>query len=196
MSPSSTSWSNIALVTSSSLSNTLAGPLRCIKSGETAPFLTTDPLGAIFPFNIAIPPSLCIGLSNGWITSVFVTSTSFMFSPNVFVVTVTADVSILSPSVFNTPGIPPALCKSIIVSVPAGEIRQIWGTTLLILSNKSRVTSTPSISLAIAGIWSAVLLDPPRAMSIVIALLNASCVKISEGFKSASTNFIICFPEL
>ena len=48
-----------------------------------------------------------------------------MFSPNVFVVTVIADVSILSPSVFNTPGIHPALCKSIIVSVPAGEIRQI-----------------------------------------------------------------------
>ena len=81
-------------------------------------------------------------------------------------------------------GIPPAKCKSIIISSPAGEIRAIWGTFLEISSNKSKSTWTPSTSLANAGICSAVLEESPNAMSITIALLNDSWVKISDGLMS------------
>ena len=195
MSPSSISWLNIAFVTSSSQLYTFAGPLRCNKWSATAPFLTTLPFGARLPFKIAIPPSSWTGLSKVWITSVFLFSTVSKFSLIVLPVTVNWLVSILSPNVFNTAWIPPAKCKSIIESSPAGEIRAIWGTFLEILSNNSKSTDKPLTSLARAGMWRAVLEDPPNAISTAIALLNDSWVKISDGLMSSSTSLTICLPD-
>ena len=195
MSLSSISWLNIAFVTSSSEWNTFAGPLRCINSSATAPFLTTLPFGAMFPLRIAIPPSAWTGLSNGWITSGFLFSTSLRFSSMLLPVTVNGEVSILSFNVFKTAGIPPAKCKSIMLSSPAGDINAMCGTSRLILSNNSKSTSTPSTSLAIAGMCSAVFDEPPNAISIAIALLKDSCVNMSDGLMSFLTSSIICFPD-
>ena len=53
---------------SSSELNTLHGPEWTSMSSFTAPCLITQPLGATFPYNTAIPPSVLIGSSNVWIT--------------------------------------------------------------------------------------------------------------------------------
>ena len=57
----------------------------------------------------------------------------------------------------------------------------------------SRVSGTPA-SLAMAGRWSEVFVDPPKAISTVMAFAKASAVMMSEGRRSRFTSSMICIP--
>ena len=78
----------MAVIASSSQSNTLAGPECLSISGSTALLFTTHESGAIFPLSTAIPPTFEYGFSAGLIISVSRFIAFFMFSPTVLPVTV------------------------------------------------------------------------------------------------------------
>ena len=57
----------------------------------------------------------------------------------------------------------------------------------------STLTSMPH-SWAMAGRWSMVLVEQPRAMSMVSALWKAAAVMMSRGRMSFFTSSMICMP--
>ena len=107
------------------------------------------------------------------------------FSPTVLPVTVCAPVLIRPPreSSCMRAGMPPAWWRSARSWGPPGDMKQRCGVLSLKVLNISSVSGTPA-SLAIAGRWSEVLVEPPKAMSTVIALAKASAVRIAEGLRS------------
>ena len=106
------------------------------------------------------------------------------FSPTVFPVTVIAPVLIRPPreSSCIRAGMPPAWWRSARSWGPPGDMKQRCGVLSLKALNISRSSGTPA-SLAIAGRWSEVLVEPPKAMSTVIALAKASAVRIVGGLE-------------
>ena len=63
----------------------------------------------------------------------------------------------------------------------------IWGVVLLRSSKTSRGSLTPA-SRAIAGMWSTVLVDPPSAISTLMAFSKAFRVIIFLGVTPFSTS--------
>ncbi len=88
---------------------------------------------------------------------------------------------------------PPAWWRSARSWGPPGDMKQRCGVLSLKVLNISSVSGTPA-SLAIAGRWSEVLVEPPKAMSTVIALAKASAVMIAEGLMPFSTSSMTCIP--
>ena len=104
----------IAVMASSSQSNTLAGPLCTNISSQTADLFTILPFGARFPLSAANPPVSLYGLSIGLIVLMSLFSQFTIFSLTVFPVAVIKSVynkPFLSSS-FITAYTPPASFKS------------------------------------------------------------------------------------
>ena len=163
----------MALVASSSESNTRAGPRWTIISGATAAFLTTAPSGARLPKSRASPPVAEWAVCLLRITSLSSVFTPARFSPTVFPVTV-MDFSLSCPlSSAMTAGMPPARSRSSMKYGPPGRSLHRYGVRLLISSIVLRGKSMPP-SWATALRCKTVLVLPPRAISTVKALQKES----------------------
>ena len=92
-------------------------------------------------------------------------------------------------------GTPPAASRSSRWSVPAGLILQRLGVFLLNSLKRSMLSSMVA-SLAIAGRWSTVLVEPPRAISTAIAFRKAFRLAISLGLIFFFTSSIAFIPAI
>src|SRR3990167_7238230 len=99
-----------------------------------------------------------------------------------------------SRSIFITPGTPPTLYKSYITYLPEGFKSARCGTFLLILSKSSKLKLTPT-AWAIASRCKAEFVEPPNAITTVIAFSNAFFVIISFGVMFFSSIWTTYFED-
>ena len=180
-----------------SRSKTRAGPSKT--STSIPAFFTTAPSGASEPPRIVMPPPLLIGFfvarrispsgSGGEIVA--------RFSAMVLPVTVRQSPCKrpASRSAFNTTGIPPTLSRSVMTKRPKGLRSASSGVFALIRWKSSRVRST-SASCAIARRCRTEFVEPPKAMTAVIAFSKAFFVMIWRAVIPFRINSTTASPDL
>ena len=84
-------------------------------------------------------------------------------------------------------GIPPTACRSVATYLPDGFMFAITGTRSRIRS-KSSSSSFTSLACAIASRCRTALVEPPVAITTLMAFSNACLVMISRGRKSRLTS--------
>ena len=160
-------------------SKTRAVPVK-VESSNPADF-TTAPSGASDPLRMVRPPVLWIGRSRLRMTSSSTAggASASRFSRIVRPVTVRQSPCMrpASSSAFITIGMPPTLSTSFMTYLPKGLRSPRCGTLSPIRLKSSRVRST-SASRAMASRCRTALVEPPSAMTTVIAFSNASMVMI------------------
>jgi hypothetical protein len=122
--------------------------------------------------------------------------TSSRFSAMVRPVTVRTSPSMSpsSSSARSTTGTPPMRSRSTMWYLPNGFRSPMCGVRRLIRSKSSSSSSTPA-SWAMASRWSTALVDPPRAMTVVMAFSKAGRVMIWRGRMLASSSPITASPD-
>mmetsp|Transcript_11442 Transcript_11442/g.29743 ORF Transcript_11442/g.29743 Transcript_11442/m.29743 type:complete len:200 (-) Transcript_11442:706-1305(-) len=171
-----------------------------VPSNESPSFpviLATEPSGARLPYKICRWPDALIGCEIGTITSCPSCSpgTSARFSASVFPVTVMHEPS-SSPSLrryLSTAGVPPTRCTSSITYLPDGLRSAMNGTESETSWKVSRERLRPT-ARPIAIRWSTALVEPPRAITVTIALRNAAAVMMSDGLRSSINSRFIAAP--
>ena len=185
MTTTSPAWmvpSSRAAIAFCSRSKTRAGPSNA--STPTPAVLHTAPSGESEPPRIVIPPVAANGFSTEYKISPSATGgeISARFSAIVFPVTVRQSPcnKPASSSARMTTGIPPTLSTSVITKRPNGLRSPSSGTRAPMRLKSSRESST-SASCAIASKWSTAFVDPPSAITTVIAFSNAFFVRMSRA---------------
>src|SRR3989344_4759250 len=185
VSPETTEPASIAANADSSSSNTFAGPRCC---SFLMPFIfATPPPGARLPCMTTIGPRFITGSLMSRMTGVKLLFffTSFRFSATVFPVMVMQPPCKrpASRSSFMTAGTPPASCKFTVRYFPPGFISTRRGV-LSEIRLKSSIVSSTSAARAIAMRCSTALVEPPSAITTVMAFSNAFFVMMSRGLMS------------
>ncbi|MNY40997.1 hypothetical protein D3C86_1757780 [compost metagenome] len=88
---------------------------------------------------------------------------------------------------------PPISFKSCMTYRPLGFRSAKWGTRRRICSKSSNVKSTPT-EWAMASKCRNAFVEPPKAITTVIAFSNAFFVIMSLGYISCSSSDITCLP--
>ena len=192
-SPGTIFLSEMALLTSSSELKQRAVPSKRIIFSLTAACLTTEPSGARLPKRMAMPPCLWNGLSIGLMHSSSVIRASSAISWTILPDTVSS-LYRWSFRRFMMAGTPPARSKSPMTYWPLGLMLVRCGISLENSSNVFRLILIPK-SEAIAGRCSAVLVEPPMAMSTRIAFLNESSVAMERGVLFCRASSTILRPD-
>mmetsp|Transcript_19711 Transcript_19711/g.53171 ORF Transcript_19711/g.53171 Transcript_19711/m.53171 type:complete len:217 (-) Transcript_19711:778-1428(-) len=174
--------SSTALSMSSSQSKHSAVPSKLRPSLPV--ILATEPSGARLPKRIWRWPLSLMGLESGKITSwpALRSGRAAKLSAIVLPVTVGREPS-MRPSAmryFITAGVPPTWCRSSITYLPEGLRSAMKGTASDTSWKSESLTSSPT-ERPMAMRWSTALVEPPRAMTVTMALRNAPLVMMSEG---------------
>ena len=98
-----------------------------------------------------------------------------------------------SSSIFIKGTVPPMRTRSAMTYLPEGFRSASTGTRLPMRSKSSSVMSTPA-ACAIAGKCSVALVEPPRAISTVMAFSKASLVRMSRGLMPRLMRFSTAAP--